>query len=789
MSKRAEGAERRHRSVGGLLLSIVLAAVVLTVATTAYGYALSIRRARSDAASDARFQADLAADAIEDSIDEAVTGMAGSVASPGLVQALTRPEGCSLTSGGAGVFPDGHIDIVRPDGTVTCSSLARTGAPPDATHGDAPWIAEALQGDGPQVFPVTDDALTGEPSVVVAAPLLDGTEPVGVLAYLLGVSDVAPRLARTYGGPTGFVFTVVEPATEVVRSASSEPDSAGRGLEGTGFAGRPDGTWSGLDGTRRIYASGPVPTLGWRIYAGLDEDTATASARDLLARGIALASFAVIALATMAAVVARRIVAPLRAMTRAVLAAGRSPLPTPIPVAGPAEISLLARQFNEMLDARVDYESQLTAQASYDLLTGLANRGLVRDRVDRALRRVGDASAGVAVLFVDLDRFGVVNDGLGHATGDALLRAVAVRLEEAVTPGETVGRFGGDQFVVVCDDVDTVGAVAVARSLAAALETPFPVADTEVTLTASVGIALASGPDHDPDDMVREAAIAMAEAKANRRGWELFDEDLRASTDSRLAIEQALRHALARDQLELHYQPIFDITGDEPRLASVEALARWTHPELGSVSPAQFIPVAEATGQMATIGAFVLDQACAHVSDLNREGADLTVAVNISVHQLDDSLPVVVASALERSGLEARHLRLEITETAMVRLLGPGLDTLARLRALGVDLAIDDFGTGYSSLSYLQHLDVDELKIDRSFVELLGRDDRTRALVRTIISIALALDLCVVAEGVETEEQLEELRRLGCTHVQGYLLARPLPVGALDALVAETVST
>jgi diguanylate cyclase (GGDEF)-like protein len=774
--------------VGSLLLSIVLVAVVLTAATVVYGYALGVRQARSDAADAARFQADLAADAIGDSIDEAVTAMTGSLASPGLVQALSNPAGCALTSGGSGVFPEGHVDIVRPDGTVTCSSLARTGAPAGATHGSAPWVAEALQGDGPQVFPVTDDALTGDPSVVVAAPLLDGADPVGVLAYVLAVPDLASRLARTYAGPSGFVFTVVEPEADVVRSASSDPRRAGRALAGTGFGDLTDGTWTGLDGTTRIYASRPVAALGWQVYAGIDESTAIAPARGLLARGATLASFAVLALAAMALLVARRIVTPLRSMTRAVLAAGRSPLPTPVPVEGPAEISLLAAQFNEMLDARLGYESQLAAQASHDLLTGLPNRALVRDRVDRALRRVGDTSAGVAVLFVDIDRFGVVNDGLGHPAGDAVLRAVALRLEEAVTPSETVGRFGGDQFVVICDDVDTVGAVAVARRLAMAMETPFAAADTEVTLTASIGISLAAGPDDDPDDLVRQAAIAKAEAKANQRGWELFDEDLRVSTDSRLAIEQALRHALARDQIELHYQPIFDITGVEPRLASVEALARWDHPELGAIPPAQFIPVAEATGQMPAIGAFVLDQACTHVAGLNRAGADLTVAVNISVHQLDDSLPVVVASALERSGLDSGHLRLEITETAMVRLLGPGLDTLARLRALGVDLAIDDFGTGYSSLSYLQHLDVDELKIDRSFVELLGRDDRTRALVRTIISIAGALDLCVVAEGVETTEQLEELRRLGCTHVQGFLLARPLPVAALDALVADAVS-
>ncbi|HEX7131770.1 MAG TPA: EAL domain-containing protein [Iamia sp.] len=769
--------------MGSLLLSIVLVAVVLTAATIVYGYAQGIRQARSDAAADVRYQSGLAARAIEDAIDDAVANVDASTTAPGLISALAAPAGCSLTSSGTTLFPDGHIDVVRADGTVACSSLARTGAPSGATHGDAEWVTETLRADGPRVFSAVDDGLTGEPSVVVAAPLASAP---GVIAYVMEIADVAARLARTYGGPAGFVFTVVDPAAEVVRSASSDPRSAGRDLSGTGFAGREDGTWPGLDGTERIHASTPVPTLDWRVYSGIDDGVATAAARDLLARSASLGALALVTLAAMALLISRRIVAPLRAMTKAVLVAGRSPVPAPVPVQGPAEVALLAQQFNEMLDARLGYEAQLATQAAHDLLTGLPGRSLVRDRVARALRRVGGSSSGVAVLFLDLDRFSVVNDGLGHQTGDALLRAVANRLEGAITPSETVGCFGGDQFVVVCDDVDTVGAVAVARGLAAALEAPFPAADAELTLTASIGIAMATTPDGDPDDLVREAAIAMAEAKEHQRGWELFDEDLRASTSSRLVIEQALRHAVPRDEIEIHYQPIFDVTGAEPRMTSVEALARWTHPEHGAISPAQFIPVAEATGQMPAIGGFVLDRACAHVAALNARGADLTVAVNISVHQLDDSLPVVVASALERSGLDAAHLRLEITETAMVRLLGPGLDTLTRLRALGVALAIDDFGTGYSSLSYLQHLDVDELKIDRSFIELLGRDDRTGVLVRTIISIALALDLCVVAEGVETQAQLEALQRLGCTHVQGFLLARPLPPEGLDALVARS---
>jgi diguanylate cyclase (GGDEF)-like protein len=787
VSRRGEGRGGSHpRSVGSLLLAIVLVAVVLTIATTATGYSLSVRRARDDAAADARFQADLAASAIDDSLTEAVDGMVGATSSPGLVAALDNPQGCSLTSAGAGAFPEGHIDIVRPDGSVACSSRSGTGAPADASHGDAAWIDRALAADRPQVLGVTTDGVTGEPAVVIGAPLETDDEPVGVLAYLLEVPDVAAQLARTYGGPTGYAFTVVEPTAEVVRSASSDPRRAGSDLGGTEFDGDAQGTWTGLDGIERIYGSAEVDTLGWRVYAGVEEATATAAARDLLARGAALAAVAVAALAAMAWVISRRIVVPLRRMTDAVLAAGRSPIPVPVPVEGPAEVSLLAHQFNEMLDARIGYEAQLSTQASHDLLTGLPNRSLVRDRIAQAQRRLGDGTAGIAVLFVDIDRFGVVNEGLGHATGDALLRAVAGRFEATVAPSETVGRFGGDQFVVVATGVDTVGAVGVARSLAAALEEPFPTGDGDVILTASIGIALAPGAEADPDDLVREAAIAMAQAKTHQRGWELFDEELRASTDNRLAIEQALRHAIGRGEIELHYQPIFDVTGPVPRMTGVEALARWSHPEHGAIPPAQFIPIAEATGQMPAIGAHVLEQATACVAALNAAGADLTVAVNVSVHQLDDSLPVVVASALERSGLDADRLRLEITETAMVRLLGPGLDTLTRLRALGVELAIDDFGTGYSSLSYLQHLDVDELKIDRGFVEHLGRDDRTAALVRTIISIAHTLDLAVVAEGVETEAQLDELRRLGCTHVQGFLLARPQTAADL-AITARTV--
>jgi diguanylate cyclase (GGDEF)-like protein len=773
---------RRARSVGVLLVAIVVVTLVSLLTTLAYAFSWSSERARSDARGDARFQARLAAEAVEDSIEESVQSLATVPGNPGLIKALEDPTGCALTSSGLGVFPDAHLDLVRADGTVVCSSLSETGAPAGASHAGAAWLDEALGSEGPVTSRTVTDATTGRSSIVIATRLVKGTEPIGVVAYVLRSDGVAAALGKTYGGPQHFQYTVSEPAKGVIRSTSATGAGTERRLGHTGFAAT-RGTWNGLDGREKLYESAAVPRLGWRVHAGVPVGTVTGTARAMLLRLAGVAAVSLLALAAMAWFVHRRIVRPLRSITAEIVAAREHQLPSPVHVQGPAEVSLLADEFNSMLEARLGYEALLSEQALHDDLTGLPNRALVRDRLEQSLRRMDSESGQAAVLFVDLDRFKVINDSLGHPAGDALLRQVAHRIADTLRTSDTIGRFGGDEFIVVCEEVaDTVDAVDVARRIEFALDEPFPVGGTEVTVTASIGIAIAGEDDRNPDEMIRRADIAMYHAKERHRGWELFDDDLRDRANGRLEVEQELRGAIGRGEIHVHYQPIWDLATD--RLSGIEALARWNHPERGPIPPGTFIPVAEETGLIASIGDLVLRQACTHAAQLNRDGHDLEVAVNVSVLQLTEDFPNVVKDAVQRAGLDPTKLVLEITESSLVQVLGPGADTLARLRALGCSIAIDDFGTGYSSLSYLQHFTIDVLKVDRSFVDQLGRDRRTNALVNAIVTMARSLDLTVVAEGVETIEQLVDLRRLDCTHAQGYLLARPMPFDEVRRLVA-----
>ena len=460
-------------------------------------------------------------------------------------------------------------------------------------------------------------------------------------------------------------------------------------------------------------------------------------------------------------------------MTDTIVASRDAPMPAPVPVRGPREVALLATEFNAMIEARLEYEAQLTERALHDDLTGLPNRALLRDRLSRAIQ-TNRRGTSVGVLFLDLDRFKLVNDSLGHPTGDALLQGVATRLRDAVRPDDTLARFGGDEFVIVCGGLDgPVGAVGVARRLASALEAPFTVAGSEVTVSAKIGIALATETVTDPDELVRGADIAMYHAKESTRPWELWDEELRARSAHRLELQQDLRRAIARRELTVAYQPVWDV--ERWQVIGVEALTRWNHPRLGHIAPTQFIALAEESGQIGAIGEFVLAEATRFVGLLNRSGHRLSIAVNVTVSQLDDSLPSRIADHLERSGLEPDLLCLELTESSLCDALGSSADTLTRVRTMGVHTAIDDFGTGYSSLSYLQHFPFDTLKIDRSFIEPLGRErERSGALVDAITRMAHALGLHVVAEGVETPEQLAAVRQLGCRYVQGFLLAAPM---------------
>ncbi|MGH9152957.1 MAG: putative bifunctional diguanylate cyclase/phosphodiesterase, partial [Acidimicrobiales bacterium] len=418
-------------------------------------------------------------------------------------------------------------------------------------------------------------------------------------------------------------------------------------------------------------------------------------------------------------------------------------------------------------------------QAHHDVLTGLPNRALVLDRLDHALARQLRGGRGAGVLFVDLDRFKVVNDTLGHSVGDEVLVRIGERLQGSVRPGDTVGRLAGDEFVVVCEDVEIDKVLEIARRVARAVGSPLPLYGRDTVLTASIGVAHVQGGGR-AEDVLRDADVAMYRAKERGRARiEVFDAAIRARLLERLETEHTLRRALRRDELRLHYQPI--VRAADGHLLAVEALVRWQHPERGLLQPDGFVPVAEDTDLIIPLGRWVLTEACAQLGRwqaANPGLARLKVGVNLSARQFTDpDIVPIVAEALARAAISPRSLSLEITESVLMEDVGSTAETLRALKDLGVGLSIDDFGTGYSSLSYLKRFPVDALKIDRSFVDGLGVDPEDHAIVDAVVSLAHALGLEVVGEGVETMGQVHELRRLGCDAAQGYLIGRPEPAG------------
>jgi diguanylate cyclase (GGDEF)-like protein/PAS domain S-box-containing protein len=440
------------------------------------------------------------------------------------------------------------------------------------------------------------------------------------------------------------------------------------------------------------------------------------------------------------------------------------------------------------------FEAQLESQALHDALTGLPNRTLFADRLGVALARRDRAPGSVGVLFVDVDRFKVVNDSLGHRVGDQLLIAVAERLHGALRAGDTLARFGGDEFTLVCEHLTSPqDALQVAERMAGALEDAFTIGDRQLFVTASVGIALSDGAARTGDALVRDADAAMYRAKAlGKNRVELFDAAMRATALDQLRVESGLRRALDEGEFRLLFQPEIDLATEH--VVGAEALLRWHSPDRGVVPPLDFIPLAEETGLIVPIGAWVLQEACRQAvtwPPAVGETRAPTVAVNLSARQLvDTGTLATVADALADTGLDPSRLVLEVTESVLMGDVELSLMTLEGLKALGVRLAIDDFGTGYSSLSYLQRLPVDILKIDRAFVSgLVAEETSEAAIVRAVAGMGHALDLEVIAEGIETAQEGLLVRALGCDLAQGYHFARPLPVDELVALMARGVPT
>lgn len=762
------GARFGHEKSFRVQLVTIVALVALVIAGTgAWLAVVTMRDAESKARRDATFQAGLAAAAVADALAEGQSAMAGLAPALPIDALLADPSQCQLAFGNLGVFLSGHIDVVLLDGRVPCSSIEERGAPPGATQAGASWLTSARTSAEPGVAGLFTDRLTGQRALAITAPIADESGKVaGYATLVLPLAGLDEGIAETYGGPQHFAFTVHASDGQLLAGGREAPDDLAAETASDQIVGRQT-----------------VAGVGWVVSAQESRDAALAPTRTAFLRLAALVAAAFVLLLVLLGVLNRRVGNPLRQLTMAAAQAGRQVTPEPVLESGPAEVLALAREFNTMLAARAEYETQLTHHALHDPLTGLPNRLLGLDRIQRALQAAGDMPVMVAVLSVDIDRFKVINASLGYRTGDDVLSATATRLASVLGPADTIARSGGDGFVICRPDAADGRAVeGLAASILDCLIEPFVAAGTELTLTASVGIARGRR-GASPEDLIRDADTAMYSAKEAGGGrYRLIDEELRARSSERLTLEADLRVALTGGQFHVEYQPVVNlVTG---QISGAEALLRWMHPTRGPVSPLSFIPLAEDAGLIGPIGQFVLEQACRQIAGWNSAGHRLRVAVNVSGLQLHDpGFLAQVAAALHTNGLDPSQLCLELTETTLMDDAMRVSDLLHELKDVGVALSVDDFGTGYSSLAYLKRFPVDELKIDRSFIQNVGDIGQDQTLVAAMVAMGHALGLDVVAEGIETHGQMAALLTLGCRTAQGYLFSKPQRANQISALL------
>lgn len=649
--------------------------------------------------------------------------------------------------------------VVMVDGTVVTS--------PDAPPLDGAALLPAL--DAGRSSGVID--LKGKLGLAVAAPI-ETPDLAGwlILAQPLGTRDLE-ALGRLSAVP---IKAAVAPASML------DPAQRDLGLGRIGELPSPQG--------RQLVRLSALPSLQRgiepRLILSHSLEQAMQAYRTLSTALVGIALAGTLAGLWLALRIALSISRPLSQLAEAARRFGGGTV-SKVAVTGDAEVADLAHSFNTMVDAIEERERQIIHSALHDGLTRLPNRSYFIEKLDRAVARQTPANR-IMVVFVDLDNFKIINDTLGHAAGDALLCQAGQRLQERF-PDHMVARFGGDEFGLLITGLgESADPASLARTIHTALNEDIDIGGRAVQLTGSFGVAVGPSDGKSSDELLKNADLALYRAKSEGKGtYHFFEAALDEEARRRRQLEVDLRLAVREGGFELHFQPLYSMT--EQRLKGFEALIRWNHPQRGLINPAEFIPLAEETGLIVPIGEWVIRDACARAAQW--EG-DLAVAVNISPRQFTSpSLTQTIVQALAGSGLPASRLELEITESIFIGNVEKTLTMLHSLRALGVRIALDDFGTGYSSLSYLRSFPFDKLKIDQSFVRDLGNDACAAAIIRAITTLATALGIETLAEGVERESTMEALRREGCDLIQGYLISRPVPAHAVATLVRHLNGT
>jgi diguanylate cyclase (GGDEF)-like protein len=623
--------------------------------------------------------------------------------------------------------------------------------------------------------------------------LLDGMGADPDVAYIAVLDrDQRPLVIRRFT-PVMARVALPDLPTRVAAPARGEVDTFNRELDDSRYLEFVVPMWAGA------VEAAPV---GY-VRLGLSYDMQRRQFREQMLGAIGVVSMLVVIAVLATLILTRKLVAPMRRLMRAARAVGAGRLDVYVPAGSSDELGLLTHTFNHMTQRLAESQSEVanyqrtleekvaqrtreleiaTAQAyklaQHDILTGLPNRSLLNQRLKQILAQAQRDGTHVACLFLDFDHFKRINDTLGHDAGDQLLQAIAQRLTSAVRESDTVARLGGDEFVVILPGLQPEHAsfevMTVLTRVREAFQAPFRLADQTPTLNCSIGVALYPNDARDGVGLIKQADTAMYAAKdAGRNAYRFYTADMNARVQLRLQLETDMRRGLMDDEFFLVYQPQIEMqTG---RACGVEALLRWRDPERGVISPAEFIPVAEESGMIQALGARVLRDACRQVVQWHRQNMPLRLSVNLSVQQLQhDSWLSVVEEALSSSGLAARHLDLEITESVIITHPEKAVNTLMRLKQMGVSVTIDDFGTGYSSLSYLARLPIQGVKIDQRFVHGLEKNRNDEAIAQAIIALSHSLGLRCIAEGVETPAQFDFLRAHGCEEAQGYLIAHPL---------------